>query len=813
MGKKIVVVGGVAGGASFAARMRRLDETAEIILFEKGEYISFANCGLPYHIGETIPERDALIVQTPESFSARFGVDIRTGSTVLGVNPEKKEIQISRPDGEYTESYEYLLLSPGASPIRPPLPGIDLDGIHTLRTIPDMDAIKAQVDEQNVQNAVVIGGGFIGLETAENLRHRGVSVSLVELRDQVFVPADQELAHVLHEHLRLHGIKLFLEDGAQEFREDGDALSVVLQSGTTLQADMVILAIGVKPDTAFLEDSGIERSKTGAVVVTKTMQTNYDNIFAVGDAVEVREFISKKAVSIPLAGPANRQGRIAADCIAGIKSTYKDTQGTSVCKIFDLTAAVTGVNEKNARAWGIPFTKIYTHSANHASYYPGAYQMSVKTLFDPATGKIIGAQIVGKEGVDKRIDVFSVAIRHGLTVDDLAELELAYAPPYGSAKDPVNMAGFVAQNYRAGLSDLMYAEEVHHAVNQGSILLDVRTLEEYELGSIDGALHVPLDELRTRRHELDSTRPIIVFCQVGLRGHVASRILSQAGFSVKNLSGGYKTYQWYYGMGVDAAYEEPFSQGSCSAPDHDPQEKKPDVSIDAGGIQCPGPVMKLRDALASLSPGQIVEIRATESGFVKDLPAWCSRTGHRLVSLTNEAGAFLARVEKGDGGGATLPMLVGIKNHGYFSNDFDRLMASFIIANGAVSMGSEVTLFFTFWGLTLLRKDSKEKIEKKGMEKMFSAMMPRGAKKMRLSKMNMGGIGTALMRREMTKKQVFSLEQLIEQARENGVKMVACAMSMDIMGIKKEELIEGIEFGGVASYLKEADESSYNLFI
>jgi NADPH-dependent 2,4-dienoyl-CoA reductase/sulfur reductase-like enzyme/peroxiredoxin family protein/rhodanese-related sulfurtransferase/TusA-related sulfurtransferase len=815
MSKKILIVGGVAGGASFAARMRRLDETAEIILFEKGPYISFANCGLPYHIGETIPDRDKLIVQTPKDFSARFNVDVRIETMVESVDADKKEIGVTAGGKTYRESYDFLLLSPGATPLRPPIPGIDSPRIHTLRTIPDMDRIKAPVDAEEAKTAVVIGGGFIGLETAENLRHRGLDVTMVELSDQVFMPADREIAHSLHEHLTLNGVELILEDGAKKFEDHKDTTNVVLQSGKTLTADIIILAIGVRPDTAFLENSSIERNPRGALVVNEHMQTNYPDIFAVGDAVEVRDFISKRPVSIPLAGPANRQGRIAADTIAGIPSSYKDTQGTSICKIFDLTAAVTGLNEKNARAWDIAYSKTYTHSANHASYYPDAFQMSVKMLFSPENGRVLGAQIIGKEGVDKRIDVLATAIRHGLTVYDLTELELAYAPPYGSAKDPVNMAGFVAQNALEGRSDLIYAEELAQTDPEKTILLDVRTPEEFEMGSIDNAVLIPLDELRDRVDELDKNKDVVVFCQVGLRGHVALRILVQNGFNAKNLAGGYKTWSWYFRQDQGASYLQAQTQSSCSSPERAPVADTITASIDACGLQCPGPVMQLKKEFQNISEGQVVEITATDAGFATDVPAWCARTGNTLRSLTHEKGKFTAQIQKGSSGKqSTQPSsLSSKKTMVIFSNDFDRLMASFIIANGAVSMGNDVTLFFTFWGLNLLRKDRRQRVQKSIMEKMFGMMMPRGAGKTSLSKMNMGGLGTILMKREMKKKNVYSLEDLIDKAREGGVKLVACTMSMDIMGIKKEELIDGIEYGGVAAYLNEADDAGFNLFI
>ncbi len=543
MKKKILVVGGVAGGASFAARMRRLDEKAEIIMFEKGHYISFANCGLPYHIGKTIPDRERLIIQTPEKFKARYNVDVRVESEVVSIDTGKKAVEVGSKGSHYREDYDYLLLSPGSMPLRPPIPGIENENIFTLRNIPDMDRIKAALDTKGAKDAVVVGGGFIGLEMAENLRRRGLAVTLVELAGQVFLPADAEMANILHRHLSLNGVKLFLGDGVKEFRNAAkNNLDVLLNSGRVISADMAVLAIGVRPDAGFLKGSGIAVNAHGAIIVNSRMQTNIESIYAVGDAIEVTDFNSGRKAQVPLAGPANRQGRIAADNIAGTKSEYKDTQGTAICRIFDLTAAVTGINEKKAKEYGVTFTKSYTHSPNHATYYPKASSLSVKILFNKKTHKLLGAQIIGKDGVDKRIDVFATAIRNGLTVYDLTELELAYAPPFGSAKDAVNMAGFVAQNIIEDKVDVFYAEEVAGIDSQKQILLDVRTEGENKNGAIEGSKLIPVDSLRQRLGELNKNKEIMVYCQVGLRGYFACRILSQNGFKAKNLSGGYKTY-------------------------------------------------------------------------------------------------------------------------------------------------------------------------------------------------------------------------------------------------------------------------------
>ena len=541
--KKIIVIGGVAGGASFSARMRRLDESAQIVMFDKGEYISFANCGLPYYIGDAIKNRGDLFLQTPQRFNARFRVDVRTKSEVTAVDTAAKQVTVTTPDRVYTESYDYLLLAPGCKPVLPSLPGIGSPLVHTLRTIPDADLIRAMLDNCDGREAVVIGGGFIGLEMAEALHRRGLDVTIIEMTDQVFAPADREMAAILHAHLRQNGIKLLLGNGVKEIADNGPGkASVVLVDGGTVNAGMILLAIGVKPDTGFLRNSGIALSERGAIIVDDRLKTSCADVYAAGDAVEVIDLVSGKKTLVPLAGPANRQGRIAADNIAGIASTYKNTQGTAICKVFDMAASATGMNEKTARRLGIPFVKSYTHSASHASYYPGSTTLSTKLLFSPETGKLLGAQIIGGDGVDKRIDVLAAALRHGLSVHDLAELELAYAPPYGSAKDPVNVAGFVAQNILAGIMPVFYGEEIGSIEPAGQQLLDVRTKGEYQQGSIPDSINIPLDTLRQRLNELDKVKEQMVYCQVGLRGHLATRILLQNGFKARNLSGGYATW-------------------------------------------------------------------------------------------------------------------------------------------------------------------------------------------------------------------------------------------------------------------------------
>jgi len=554
-GKRVLIVGGVAGGASTAARLRRLCEDAEIVLFERGEHISFANCGLPYHIGNIIKEKDRLLVQTPEQMTKRFRVDVRVRSQVLRIDRRNKSLAVRdlASGREYTEPYDVLVLSPGAEPVRPPVAGVGARRVFTLRSITDMDAIKKLVDEEKPPHAVVVGGGYIGLEMAEALVERGLQVSLVELLPQVMGTVDPEMAFPLHQELRSHGVELLLGTSVTGIQENGpNALTIQLSNGQSRDAGLVIMSVGVRPEVNLAREAELKIGDRGGIAVNGHMQTSDPSIYAVGDAVEVVDFVGGHQALIPLAGPANRQGRVAADNICGRDSTYHSTQGTAICKVFSLAVATTGLNEKNLKRMGRRYEKVYVHPAHHAGYYPGASQMSLKLLFDPQDGRILGAQAVGTSGVDKRIDVIAVAMRAGMTVQQLQDVELCYAPPFGSAKDPVNYAGFAASNVISGDMPICHSEDVADLSND-RMLLDVRNPAEVKGGTIPGAVNIPLDDLRTRLHELPSDKEIVAFCQVGLRGYLACRILSQAGFRCRNLTGGYKTYCAAQGVGVQAA--------------------------------------------------------------------------------------------------------------------------------------------------------------------------------------------------------------------------------------------------------------------
>lgn len=535
---KVLIVGGVAGGAGTAARLRRNDETAEIIMFEKGQYISFANCGLPYYIGGVITEKQKLQLQTPESFHARFNVDVRVNNEVTAVDTAEKKLTVknTQTGEEYAESYDVLVLSPGASPVRPPIKGMEKAKVFTLRNIPDTYAIKDYVDSAKPRTAAVIGGGFIGVEMAENLHEAGVEVSIIEAQSHIMANLDEDMTHDLHNHIRSKGVRLCLNAMAAEFTES----SVILANGASIPADMIILSVGVAPETRFLAGSGIELGRRGEILVDETLRTNIPDVYAVGDAISVRDIVTGQPAMIPLASPANRQARLVADIIAGKNRVYTGAQGTSIAKIFDMSAASTGASEKALKNAGIPYRKSYTFSASHAGYYPGGTSMQVKLLYTPE-GKVLGGQITGYDGVDKRIDQIATAVRHSFSVYDLQELELAYAPPFSSAKDPVNMAGYAASNVVEGSFKPFYVEDLD-TLPADAQLVDVRTPGEYAGGTIGRAVNIPLDELRARIGELDASKKVYIFCQVGLRGYLAQRIAEQHGLDTLNLSGGYRLY-------------------------------------------------------------------------------------------------------------------------------------------------------------------------------------------------------------------------------------------------------------------------------
>ena len=811
-----LIIGGVAGGATVAARLRRMDEKANIILFERGKYVSYANCGLPYYIGDTINNREKLFVQTAKGFTDRFRIDIRTEQEVTAIRPDKKEVEIKNlSTGEtYTETYDKLVLSPGAEPLRPGIEGIGSKKIFTLRNVPDTDTIKNYVNTENPKRAIVVGGGFIGLEMAENLYDLGIQVDVVEMANQVMAPLDFSMAAIVHRQLTDKGVGLHLEDGVSRFEEKDGGVTVHLRSGKQIATDMVLLSIGVRPETKLAKDAGLAIGERGGITVNDYMQTSDANIYALGDAVEVRHLVTGQPALIPLAGPANKQGRIVADNIVfGNKKKYPGSIGTSIAKVFDLTVAAAGANAKLLQRNNIPYISSYTHGASHAGYYPGAVPLSIKILFAPENGKLLGAQIVGFNGVDKRIEMLAQVIQRGGTVHDLAELEHAYAPPYSSAKDPVNMAGFVAENILNKKSQIIQWRELAE-LPADTIRIDVRTHDEYKLGTIPGFINIPVDELREHLDELPKEKPIVVTCAVGLRGYLAYRILVQNGFKhVRNLSGGYKTWSVATAPIKEIVSHKPEIPESTSYGNSDSQINL--LKVDACGLMCPGPVMQLKKNYEALKIGEQLQITATDQAFGKDVTSWCKMTGAELVALENKNGVVAATIRKQE---KTASCEISRNNADnktliVFSDDLDKALASFVIANGAASTGKKVTMFFTFWGLNVIKKQHKPTVTKDIFGKMFGWMLPTHSGKLKLSKMNMGGAGSWMMRLIMKRKRIDSLESLIQQAIDNGVEMIACTMSMDVMGVQKEELMDNVTLGGVASYLERAEEANVNLFI
>lgn len=597
---KYLIVGGVAGGATTAARLRRIDEEAEIIMFERGSYISYANCGLPYYIGDVIPERDSLFVQTPESFGGRFNVDVRIDTAVKSIDPKTKTVTAYnyKTDTTYTESYDKLILSPGAEAVRPPIPGIDSKGIFTLRNVRDTDKIKEFINEQQPKRAVVVGAGFIGLEMAENLHELGMQVTIVELLDQVMPPIDYSMAAIVHQHLKVKNVAFNLGDGVQSFEDQADGtVTVNLNSGRQLEVDLVILSIGVRADSKLAKEAGLEIGVTGGIKVNEYLQTSDSDIYAVGDAIEYPNPITNKPTVAYLAGPANRQGRVCADNIVlGNKTKYKGSIQTAIAKVFDITVGSTGVSAKTLKKEGIPFIESITHSGSHAGYYPGAIPLTIKIVFDPKTGKLFGAQTIGYVGVDKRLDLLATVVKQGGTIYDLIDIEHAYAPPYSSAKDPVNIAGYVAENILEGRMKPIQWEDVRKLDFNEFTLIDVREDDETELGTIPGAICIPLSRLRNNIKEIPKNKKVVVFCAVGLRGHVASRILMQNGFDTYNLSGGYKTYE----LSIMKQSNEDIYENIEVVREHTIQQKKSESkgkvvsSVNTCGMLCPGPIIELK---------------------------------------------------------------------------------------------------------------------------------------------------------------------------------------------------------------------------
>ncbi len=785
---KTVIIGGGAAGASCAARLKRLNENCEILILEKTNEISIANCGLPYYVSGVINEREKILVSSVEKFKNWFNIDVKLNTEVVSIDRENKTVLTQ--NGENI-SYDKLVLAQGASPIVPNFEGMDSSKVFSVRNLSDADKIKDYIKNNNSKKAVVIGGGFIGVEMAENLCEMGLETTLVELAEQILAPVDSEVATFAQNTMKENGIELILSDGVKEFREN----TIILNSGKEIAFDIVIMAIGVKPETKLAKDSGLEVQR--GIIVNEFMQTSDSNIYAAGDSVEILDFVTNTNTLIPLAGPANRQGRIIADNICSTKSTYKKSQGTSVIKVFDLTVASVGNNEKQLKQKQIPYWKTYTFSRSHAGYYPDSTQILFKLIFDNS-GKILGAQAVGDSGVEKRIDVISSIMRLNGTVQDMLDSELCYAPPYSSAKDPVNILGMNADNILRGFVKPAYMEDLNDA-----LLVDVRVPVSYKTNTINGAINIPIDEIRKRTDEIPKDKKVVLFCNTGYTSYCASRILIQKGYNnVYSLCGGFELYKE-----LTKTLSTVPKTALCANVASNSQK----TIIDATGLQCPGPIMKVSDAINKAKDGEVFEIRCNDKGFKSDIGAWCSSSGNSLLEIKNEGREIIATIQKGtvqnkqnnDKNAQTIVV---------FSNDLDKVLASFIIANGAKASGKDVVMFFTFWGLNVLRKPNK-KVKKGFIDKMFSLMMPNGADKLTLSKMNMLGFGSKLMKWVMKNKNISTLNELIQSAQKSGIKFIACNMSMDVMGIKEEELIEGVEIAGVAKYIAESNGANSNLFI
>lgn len=779
---KYVIIGGVAAGASAAARLRRLDERAEIVLLEKGSDISYANCGLPYHVGGVIAARARLSVMPPAKFASWFNVDVRTNCEATAIDRAKKEVEIRTADGASRLAYDKLLIATGATPVGDAYTDATHPHVAHLWTLADMDRVMAKLGA--ARRVLVVGAGFVGLELAENLRHRGLAVTVVQRGGHVLPTMDAEMAEPLADELRGAGIDLRFGRVVSDFVEKPDGVEAVLDDGTRLAVDLAVVSTGVRPRAELAKSAGLEIGPRGHIVVDEGLHTSDPDIFAAGDVIEVRDPVFGGKTAIALAGPANKQGRIAADNMAGGASVYRGTFGTNVVKVGELTAAGVGWTEARLKAENRDYRKIYIHPSSGAGYYPGAARLNMKLLFG-ADGTIYGAQIVGAKGVDKRIDTIAEAMRVKLKAPQLGELELAYAPPYSSAKDPVNFLGFVAENVLTGKSDVVAPD----TIPADAQVIDVREPSEHEMGAVPGAINIPLGSLRTRLAELDRATTYVTCCAVGLRGYLAERILKQNGFKVYNLSGGWATWRLF---------------------------RQPSSTLDLRQLPCPGPVVQLKAAFSKAADGAAFKVLA-DATFEGDLRRWCAANGCTASGLAKHGGELEAVLVKG-GPQPSASASSRPAEHSaaivLFSNDLDKALAAMILANGLAASGVKVGIFFTFWGLSVLRKNPAPTLRRSLVSRMFGWMLPKGAEKLALSKMNMLGLGTAMMKDVMRRQNIMTLPALIKSAKAAGVKFIACDMAMGVMGLAREDLIDEVdEVAGVAAFAEIAKRSSNALFI
>jgi len=800
---RYVIIGGVAAGASAAARLRRLDEKAEITLLEKGDAISYANCGLPYHVGGIIADRARLSVMSPAKFAAWFNVDVRTNCELTAIDRTEKKVEVRDAKGVARLAYDKLLIATGATPVGDVYSDATHPHVAHLWTLADMDRVVAKLG--GAKRVIVVGAGFIGLEVAENLRHRGLDVTIVQRGEHVLPTMDREMAEPLAAELRGLGIEIRFGRFVSEFEEKPNGVEAVLDNGERLSAGLVIVSTGVRPRSELAKAAGLELGPRGHIVVNDRLQTSDSDIYAAGDVIEVVDPVFGGKTAIALAGPANKQGRIAADNIAGGNSTYRGTFGASVVKVGELTAAGVGYTEARLKTEKRAFKKIYIHPSSGVGYYPGAVRLNMKLLFG-SDGTIYGAQIVGGKGVDKRIDTIAVAMRAGLKAPQLGELELAYAPPYSSAKDPVNFLGFVAENVLTGKSDVVAPD----AIPEGAQVLDVREPMENEMGAIPGAINIRLGDLRVRLDELDKSKTYVTCCAVGLRGYLAERILKQNGFRAFNLSGGWATWRLFHPEEEVGGGVHIYSGSKPHAPNYGSEQNMHSTStLDLRQLPCPGPVVKLKAAFRDSSEGAAFKVLADVT-FENDLRRWCAANNCQVSGLSKHGGELEATVIKG-AHSPVQPHSVAIV---LFSNDFDKALAAMILANGLAASGAKVGIFFTFWGLSVLRKDPAPVVRKNLVSRMFGWMLPRGAEKLALSKMNMLGLGTAMMKDVMAGQNIMTLPELMKSAKAAGTRFIACDMAMGMMGIRREELIDEVdEIAGVAAFAELAKHSNNTLFI
>lgn len=811
--KHILIIGGVAGGASAAARARRHSESAVITLIERGPDVSFANCGLPYHIGGEITDRDRLALQTPQSLKALLNLDVQTLSEATSIDRENKTVTVRRlQTGELdTLGYDSLILAPGASPIIPPLEGIQNERILSLRNLQDMDQIKSAAEESD--SVLVIGAGFIGLEMAEQLQRIGKRVQVVELQEQVLPQVDPEIAEPIAKQLRENHVELILGDGVAGFSAEDKQITARLNSGKTITAGLVVLSIGVKPESQLAKDAGLELGPRGHISVNAHQQTNDPSIYAAGDVCETHDPILGQRTAIPLGGPANRQGRTAADHIfLGDKAlAYPGSIGTSIVRVFDQVVATTGYNEKRLIEAGVDYDTVTINAQSHAGYYPGALNVTLKLLWRRSDGRILGASAAGADGIDKRMDVIATAIAGKLGIDDLSHLELSYSPPFGSAKDPVNIAGFAACNIRDGLvtpAEDLSADELQ--------LIDVRPAEMAKIRPLDPSFKaktIPVSELRSRLDELDRSRPVTAVCALGKMSYFANRVLALNGFDARSVTGGLALNEVL--ASPPKASKAP--QTTSPAPTN-PVSGKSIVQLDCTGLACPGPIMKVKQAAEQLTPGETLEVRASDPGFASDLPAFCDANHYEFLGVEKDKGVVIGRLRATGNTAEPTSRSAPTSNQDttlvVFSQEMDKVLAGLVIANGALAMGGKATLFFTFWGLNALRKPGTVAVDgKTAMDKMFGMMLPQGTPNLPLSNMNMGGMGTRMMKSRMAAKNLPNLDGLLEDAIAGGARLVACSMSMEAMGIHRDELIDDIEIGGVAEFLGASGQSGTNLFI